>query len=134
MIDRAAAEAALLLLQSGQSQRAVHRQTGISRSTLATIADGSWPGFRRDAVGVPLAEPACRCTGCGALCNPPCLTCETISHLENSPPRPPAPETQIDPAVDLLPPARSRYEKIHAEKVARDPLNQLSGAERCNPS
>src|SRR5689334_722087 len=71
-----------LLTEGALSQRQIALRTGISRATIAAIADGTRPDYdvrRREQQLRHAAEedigPVERCDGCGGLTHLPCRLC-----------------------------------------------------------
>jgi transcriptional regulator with XRE-family HTH domain len=71
-----------LLSEEGLSQRQIAIRAGVSRQTVAAIADGSRPYYdalRRQqqlrAAEDDLTAPVERCTGCGGRTHMPCRLC-----------------------------------------------------------
>jgi len=79
------------LLSEGHSQRAIQRETGVSRSTISRIASGAWRTAHQQRIRArerrtnqqrlfqfdPQASicPECRCAVLLPLAGPPCLAC-----------------------------------------------------------
>ena len=71
-----------LLCEHRFSQRQIARRTGVSRATIAAIADGTRPDYeaRRRLHQLRRAEeestgPVERCPGCGGMTQMPCRLC-----------------------------------------------------------
>jgi hypothetical protein len=76
-----------LLAEGRLSQRAIAHATGISRGTVASIAQGKRPRERRTKdrfsdPSRPLGPPR-RCPGCGGLVYLPCLLCRIRQRKAN---------------------------------------------------
>jgi len=127
MITVARARHVEALLAEGKRPYFIRRTTGVHSTTIARIKAGTWNGWHR------ASGHAVRCPGCGGLidgqaADEPCVLCTAVTHLESTPPGPPAPETVVTPAdlrkfanlapLRLRPDHRERYDAIHAAKVA----------------
>src|SRR5215211_2460466 len=71
-----------LLSEGLYSQRQIAKRTGVSRATIAAIADGSRPDYEAQRLlrNLRTAEeesqgPVERCKGCGGLTQMPCRLC-----------------------------------------------------------
>jgi hypothetical protein len=96
MITPSRVEEIRRLLNGGKlSQRAIARQTGVSRGTVQAVAEERrCPGSKRRVIGprdgfTPPSGLPVRCPGCGAKVQMPCLACyvrktqKSAEHLHN---------------------------------------------------
>jgi len=113
------------LLGEGGTQRAIARQTGVSRVTVGKIARGERPDYREREPRQPEGDRALnqgtpeRCTHCGAMVHMPCLACK-IERLETVRGFRMTAEDGQPLRVELDGPARERYEAVRARKMAEE--------------
>ncbi len=130
MITPQVADEVRRLLADGKlSNRKIAGLTGVSRGTVAAIADGKrsdYEALQRARRETELPEPTGppqRCPGCGGLVYMPCRLCHLRKALAQSA-GPPAPRQpmQIDEPLrlNLRGKHRERYEQVRAASRMKD--------------
>ena len=111
-----------LLAQGRWSGRKIARMTGVSRGTVAAIAQGKRPDYDTSpGDGEPLEEPLGplgRCPGCGGMAHAPCRLCRTRKLMAQSKllPLPVRPEEPLH--LELRGEHQERYERVRARRLA----------------
>jgi hypothetical protein len=119
------------LLAAGiYNQREIARMTGVSRSTVCSIATGKRPDYRREPpapreeIDGPSGPPQ-RCPGCGGMVYAPCRLCQMRAFDAGKPRaeiagRPSEPEEPL--RLQLKEEHRLRYEEVRARREAQEAL------------
>jgi transcriptional regulator with XRE-family HTH domain len=118
-----------LLRQGRLSERKIARQCGVSRNTVARIAEinlrcrpvEETAATAEDADPLDPAETPRRCPGCGGLVLGRCRLCCARSRRAAHRPAPPADAfVQLEGLLelDLKPAHRRRYEEVRARRLA----------------
>lgn len=106
------------LLAAGRlSQRKIARQTGVSRGSVALIAQGKRPDYpprRNEDEDLGPVGPPARCPTCGAMVYPPCRLCRLRELLAKAKTPPRLGITNFDAHVGLQlnDEHRARYEEV----------------------
>jgi transcriptional regulator with XRE-family HTH domain len=110
------AEVKRLLAEGKLSQRKIARQTGVSRGSVALIAQGKRPDYppRRDEEELFPVGPPARCPTCGAMVYPPCRLCRLreLQAQAKTPPRLRLSDFDVRVGLQLNDEHRARYEEV----------------------
>jgi len=117
-----------LLADGSYSGRQIARLVGVSRGTVAAIAQGKRPDYealraQREMGQQPLG-PLERCPGCGGMVYMPCRLCRVRSRLARRTRRP-LTNGEAEPVrLELSGEYRVRYERVRAQRIALDRSRQ----------
>ncbi len=105
-----------LLVEGKLSQRKIARRTGVSRGSVAMIAQGKRPDYppRRDEEDLVPVGPPARCPSCGAMVYQPCRLCRLRELLATSKtsPRLGSSDLNLRLGLQLNDEHRARYEEV----------------------
>jgi len=121
------AEVKRLIAHGRLSQRAIARETGVSRGTVGNIYHGRRPdypirrGDREEDLVNPLGGPRARCPDCGADVVMPCQACRARAYAERRRRRglkpPPLKPAENDFGAQLTPAERERLEEVRRQNI-----------------
>lgn len=134
-------------LATGLSRRAAAAATGVSRGSVARIAQEKHPycsaryrGEDTSADETPTTRGKRRCPDCGSLVDPPCLACRIRRMLRTAGGSPRAAGDdaengdEITIELELRGSARGRYDKLKLQKVANGVIEVSLAESDAEPS
>lgn len=134
MITPSVVEQVKHLLSDGSlSQRKIAKMTGVSRGTIGAIASGKRRDIRPprkpwyEEPDEPLGPPR-RCSGCGAIVQPPCRACRlrellAAGRVKHKPDR-----ADYVLGLELSDDHQARYKQVRARRIEEERLR-----EECDP-
>jgi len=129
-----------LLAEGRLSQRRIAKSLGVSRGTVASVADGRRPDYealrrRREESRQPLVlGPLGRCPTCGGMVHRPCRLCSLRAELAGAPRREPDRRPTEPLGLELRGEARARYEAVHLRRIEQGELVEPDEANEVEPA